>query len=207
MTVFFTIIYVFILENPSLDRKTRPYFIDHSDDTTKYRVQTRSICVQHIVLLFTMPASNKDRVYVAVMPMASMQAFGPIPYWASPRIIYCPHVHIAFRSPTVSSILLCSPQGCIFVPCARLLSSPPYNYRPVPIRHGYFSFELKRPGCVGIFVFDQSSAHNSHGEGALDSLGMNLGPGGAVEPQNDTYYPPEAATKVGEPVFMDRGTC
>jgi len=28
---------------------------------------------------------------------------------------------------------------------------------------------------------------------------MNLGPGGAVKPQNDTYYPPEAATKVGEP--------
>jgi hypothetical protein len=28
---------------------------------------------------------------------------------------------------------------------------------------------------------------------------MNLGPGGAVGPQNDTYYSPEAATKVGEP--------
>jgi hypothetical protein len=28
---------------------------------------------------------------------------------------------------------------------------------------------------------------------------MNLGPGGAVGPQNDTYYPPETATKVGEP--------
>src|SRR6267378_8353144 len=58
---------------------------------------------------------------------------------------------------------------------------------------------LKHPGCVGIFVFDQSSAHNSHGEGALDAFGMNLGPGGAVEPQTDTYYPPEAATKVKEP--------
>jgi hypothetical protein len=44
MTVFLTIIYVFIYtENPSLDREIRPYFIDHSDDTTKYRVQPRSI--------------------------------------------------------------------------------------------------------------------------------------------------------------------
>jgi len=60
-------------------------------------------------------------------------------------------------------------------------------------------FELKHPGCVGVFVFDQSSAHNSHGEGALNAFDMNLGPGGAVGPQNDTYYPPETATKVGEP--------
>src|ERR1700684_252843 len=44
MTVFLTIIYIFIYtENPSLDREIRPYFIDHSDDTTKYRVQPRSI--------------------------------------------------------------------------------------------------------------------------------------------------------------------
>ena len=57
-------------------------------------------------------------------------------------------------------------------------------------------FELKHPGCVSVFVFDQSSVHNSHGEGALDAFGMNLGPGGTVEPQNDT---PEAATRVGEP--------
>jgi hypothetical protein len=61
------------------------------------------------------------------------------------------------------------------------------------------TFELKHPGCVDIFVFDQSSTHDSHGEGVLDAFGINIGPGGAVEPQNDTYYPPEAATKVGEP--------
>jgi len=69
----------------------------------------------------------------------------------------------------------------------------------VQLKDAIDTFELKHPGCVGVFVFDQSSAHNSHGEGALDAFGMNLGPGGAVEPQNDTYYPPEAATKVGEP--------
>ena len=33
-------------------------------------------------------------------------------------------------------------------------------------------------------------------KGALDAFGLNLGLGGAVEPQNDT---PEAANKVGEP--------
>ena len=43
------------------------------------------------------------------------------------------------------------------------------------------SLKLKTP-CVGLFVFNQSSAHNSHGEGALDEFGMNLGRGGAVEP-------------------------
>src|SRR5580658_4165974 len=46
MTVFLTIIYVFIYtENPSLDKEIRPYFIDHSDDTTKYRVPPSSISI------------------------------------------------------------------------------------------------------------------------------------------------------------------
>ena len=64
----------------------------------------------------------------------------------------------------------------------------------VQLKDAIDTFELKHPGCIGVFVFDQSSTHNS-----LNAFGMNLGPGGAVEPQNDTYYPPEAATKAGEP--------
>jgi hypothetical protein len=75
----------------------------------------------------------------------------------------------------------------------------------VQLKDAIDTFELKHPGCVDIFVFDQSSAHNSHGEGALDAFGMNLGPGGAVEPQNDTYYPPDHQGQRAS-VSMDRGT-
>ena len=53
-------------------------------------------------------------------------------------------------------------------------------------------FEKKHPDCIAVLVFDQSSAHASHGEGALNAFGMNLTPGGKdKKPQNDTYYPPE----------------
>jgi hypothetical protein len=41
-------------------------------------------------------------------------------------------------------------------------------------------------------LFDQSPAHASHGEGALNAFNMNLTPGGKdKKPQTDTYYPPE----------------
>jgi len=57
-------------------------------------------------------------------------------------------------------------------------------------------FEEKHPGCVAVLVFDQSSAHNSHGSGALNAFNMNLSPGGKQLPQNDTIYPPESSTDV-----------
>ena len=37
-------------------------------------------------------------------------------------------------------------------------------------------FEQKHPGCVAVLIFDQSSAHNSHGSGALNAFNMNLSP-------------------------------
>jgi hypothetical protein len=53
-------------------------------------------------------------------------------------------------------------------------------------------FEKKHPDCTGVLVFDQSSAHASHGEGALNAFEMNLTPAGKnKKPQNDTYFPLE----------------
>jgi hypothetical protein len=53
-------------------------------------------------------------------------------------------------------------------------------------------FEKKHLNCVAVLVFDQSSAHASHGEGALNAFEMNLTSGGKnKKPQNDTYFPPE----------------
>jgi hypothetical protein len=53
-------------------------------------------------------------------------------------------------------------------------------------------FKKKHVDCTGVFVFDQSSAHASHGEGALNAFSMNLFEGGKnKQPQNDTYFPPE----------------
>jgi hypothetical protein len=47
-------------------------------------------------------------------------------------------------------------------------------------------FEQKHSGCVAVLIFGQSSAHNSHGSGALNAFNMNLSPGGKQLPQNDT---------------------
>jgi hypothetical protein len=57
-------------------------------------------------------------------------------------------------------------------------------------------FEQKHPGCVAVLIFDQSSAHNSHGNGALNAFNMNLSPGGKQLPQNDTVYHPESSVDV-----------
>jgi hypothetical protein len=40
-------------------------------------------------------------------------------------------------------------------------------------------FEEKHPNKVAVFIFDQSSAHASKGDGALNAFAMNLGEGGA----------------------------
>ncbi|PVH70044.1 hypothetical protein DL98DRAFT_621037, partial [Cadophora sp. DSE1049] len=56
-------------------------------------------------------------------------------------------------------------------------------------------FEEKHPNKTAVFVFDQSSAHASHGDGALNAFTMNASEGGAAIPQRDTYYPPECTKK------------
>jgi hypothetical protein len=53
-------------------------------------------------------------------------------------------------------------------------------------------FEEAFPGCIGVFIFDQSSAHQSHGDGALNAFCMNVNDGGKAPVQNDIYYPPES---------------
>jgi len=52
-------------------------------------------------------------------------------------------------------------------------------------------FEEKHIDCVAVLVFDQSSAHASHGEGALNAFDINLTDGGKKPTPKDTYYPPE----------------
>jgi hypothetical protein len=52
-------------------------------------------------------------------------------------------------------------------------------------------FERKHPSCTAVLVFDQSSAHASHGEGALNPFDINLNDGGKKSTPKDTYYPPE----------------
>ncbi|PVH67649.1 hypothetical protein DL98DRAFT_639483 [Cadophora sp. DSE1049] len=48
-------------------------------------------------------------------------------------------------------------------------------------------FEEKHPNKVAVFVFDQSSAHASKGDGALNAFTMNLGEGGALLPQKISW--------------------
>jgi hypothetical protein len=43
-------------------------------------------------------------------------------------------------------------------------------------------FEEKHPNKVAVFVFDQSSAHASKGDRALNAFTMNLGEGGVPLP-------------------------
>ena len=52
-------------------------------------------------------------------------------------------------------------------------------------------FELKHPNCTAVLVFDQSSAHALHREGALNAFDINLNNRGKKSTLKDTYYPPE----------------
>jgi hypothetical protein len=52
-------------------------------------------------------------------------------------------------------------------------------------------FKKKHLDCTAVLVFDQSSAHVSHGEGALNAFEINLSDGGKKPTPKDTYYPPE----------------
>jgi hypothetical protein len=50
-------------------------------------------------------------------------------------------------------------------------------------------FEKKHPNCIAVLVFDQSFAHASHREGALNAFDINLMDGGKKLTPKDTYYP------------------
>jgi len=52
-------------------------------------------------------------------------------------------------------------------------------------------FERKHPGCTAVLVFDQSFAHASYSEGALNSFDINLNDRGKKSTLKDTYYPPK----------------
>ncbi|GAA5917195.1 hypothetical protein JCM5296_006964, partial [Sporobolomyces johnsonii] len=54
-------------------------------------------------------------------------------------------------------------------------------------------FTAMYPDAQALFICDQSSAHASHGEGALNAYKLNKGDGGKVTPQRDTEFPPETA--------------
>ena len=58
--------------------------------------------------------------------------------------------------------------------------------------------EKIQPDIIAVFVFDQSSAHNSHGDGALSAFDMNLTCGGAKAPQNATIFPPFCGSIAGQ---------
>src|SRR6267142_1054150 len=50
-------------------------------------------------------------------------------------------------------------------------------------------FEELHPGCVALFIFDQSSAHASLGSDALRAFEMNKSNGGKQRKQKDTIIP------------------
>jgi hypothetical protein len=52
-------------------------------------------------------------------------------------------------------------------------------------------FEKKYPNYIAVLIFDQSSAHASHGEGALNAFDINLSNRGKKSTPKDIYYPPE----------------
>lgn len=55
--------------------------------------------------------------------------------------------------------------------------------RAIPI------FEKAHPGCVSLFIFDQSSAHASLAPDALRAFDMNMNDGGKQRVQKDTVIP------------------
>jgi hypothetical protein len=52
-------------------------------------------------------------------------------------------------------------------------------------------FEEMFAECQALFIFDQSSAHASHGDGALNAFAMNLNDGGRQPICKDTIFPRE----------------
>ena len=59
-------------------------------------------------------------------------------------------------------------------------------------------FEKKHPSYIAVLIFDQSSAYNSHGEGALNAFNINKSLSGVEKSKikayrRDIYFPPEYA--------------
>jgi hypothetical protein len=61
----------------------------------------------------------------------------------------------------------------------------------VQIKTALNIFKLKHPNCTVVLMFDQSSAHASRGEGALNAFDINLSDRGKKSTLKDTYYPQE----------------
>jgi len=57
------------------------------------------------------------------------------------------------------------------------------------VHHAIKIFELAHPGCVALFIFDQSSAHVTLGPDALCAFDMNKSNGGKQRKQHDTIIP------------------
>src|ERR1700761_932457 len=67
-------------------------------------------------------------------------------------------------------------------------------------------FEELFPNCTGVFIFDQSSAHNAFAKDALNVRNMNVRPGGKQSIMHDTIIPhdnpnPKLRGKVQSMVF------
>lgn len=57
------------------------------------------------------------------------------------------------------------------------------------VRRAIQIFEVAHPGCVALFIFDQSSAHASLGPNALRAFEMNKSNGGKQRKQHETIIP------------------
>jgi hypothetical protein len=57
------------------------------------------------------------------------------------------------------------------------------------IKHALAVFEHTHPDCVGIWVFDRSSAHEGYADNALNINSMNINPGGKQKKLQDTRIP------------------
>jgi hypothetical protein len=53
-------------------------------------------------------------------------------------------------------------------------------------KHALAVFEHTHPDCIGVFVFDRSSAHEGYADNALNVNSMNINPGGKQKKLRDT---------------------
>jgi hypothetical protein len=57
------------------------------------------------------------------------------------------------------------------------------------VKHTIAIFDYTHPNCIGVFVFDRSSAHEGFAEDALNANPMNVNPGGKQKKMRDTIIP------------------
>lgn len=57
------------------------------------------------------------------------------------------------------------------------------------VKHTIAIFEHTHPNCIGVFVFDRSSAHEGFAEDALNTNSMNVNPGRKQKKMRDTIIP------------------